>query len=125
MAAIQTQFPVGYRSNSGRTVVLPQRQTQRATTVAMPDLSAVGIAVACAALIAIIYITGFARMTAVSYQRARILQQISDLQVKGQIVQTKLTEQTVKETVASWAVANGMEQANGRALVLNGDLEAR
>ena len=125
MAAIQSQFPVGYRRTSGRTVVLPQRKKQSATSVVIPDLSVVGVAVGAAALIAIIYITGFARMTAVSYQRSRILQQISDLQLKGQAVQTKLTEQTVKETVASWAAANGMELANGRALVLHQDMVTR
>ena len=125
MAAIQTQFPVGYPRDPGRTVVLPKRRNQRATSRTMPDLSVVGLAVAGAALIAIVYITGFARMTAVSYQRSKILLQISDLQVKGQIVQTKLTEQTVKEAVATWAVSNGMEPANGRALVLHRDSEAR
>ena len=125
MAAIQTQFPVGYRRTTGRTVVLPQRQKQAVKSVVIPDLGSAAWVIAALAMVIIVYISGFARMTAVSYQRARIMQQISDLQVKSQIVQTNLSERTLKEAVASWAGTNGMEPANGRAFVLHQGGEAR
>src|SRR5437868_9505568 len=112
MAAVQSQFPVGYRRTQGRTVVLPKRDAKKGVAVAIPDISARSFSViAVVALVAIIYISGFMRMTAVSYQRSQIMSQVRNLQVKEQLVQTKLTEGTVKEAVAGWADANGMEPA--------------
>src|SRR5436309_10092428 len=103
MAAVQSQFPVGYRRTQGRTVVLPKRDAKTGVAVAIPDISARSFSViAAVALVAIIYISGFMRMTAVSYQRSQIMTQIRDFQVRGQLVQTKLKEGMVKEAVGGW-----------------------
>jgi hypothetical protein len=125
MAAIQSQLPAGFRRSQQRTLVLPERKIRRTRSVTIPDLPALTATLAGAALIVIIYISGFARMTAVSYQRALLMQQIGDLRVKSQLVQTKLTERTVKDVVATWALENGMSPANGHALVLGQEGQAR
>src|SRR5437773_2217352 len=111
MAAIQSRLPAGFRRNPAHRVVLPNRKAQRAVSVALPGLRNITMILTGVALVAIIYISGFSGMTAVSYQRARIMQQIGDLQLKTQLVQTKLTERTVKEEVAAWAEKDGMELA--------------
>ena len=66
----------------------------------------------------VMYVSGYARMTGVNYQRVKIKREISLLQTQHELLATQLIQRGSKEAVETWALGNKMAPPSVPAVVL-------
>ena len=121
MAVLQKQIPRSFERPAARPIKLPAthrryRTYNRAFERARRYSLAAG---ATAALLLVLYIGGYARMTAVNYQRVQILSQNRGILAQNDLLEAEILRRTDKAAVAHWAKTHNMVMDSNAALVLH------
>lgn len=122
MAIAQRPLPGVMSRTSARTIPAPQARPRaqvraRRRVAHRPLIASIGAAVVLAATL-LAYVAGHAQMTAVNYQRVRLVRQMQSLQAQQQQLKAELIKRRNRDAVEAWAKANGMVRAEGAQMVL-------
>ena len=120
MAIVQRGIPRNFERPAARSVVLPDLRERKQVSPRATEQTTTGSMVAglVVAVCLVMYISGYARMTGVNYQRVKIKRDISLLETQHELLATDLIRKGSKETVEAWAASNQMTPPSLPAVVL-------
>ena len=125
MAIAQRQVPRIYQRPAARPAgsvhARPAGRARRRASIRLrsePLAAYAGLALAL-----ILYVAGYARLTAVNYQRVKINRQIGKLEAREQLLRSEVLRLKQRDVVAAWASANGFVRAEAAPMFVRAAAE--